>query len=195
MFLKKSLTAAVVAIAAFGANAATYSTTGSSVLSIPSSYSWTFDAVTADPVATLDFVLKGFNTVDGFNEYADVFQLSVNGKVVGVGAFNLGGGGASAWFGSGSAINSNGSSTSVSGNGGSVTFSGVAVALNAGSNTIKFGYTPAGYLNGSGQSLADESWKITGATVSAVPEPETYAMLLAGLGVMGAIARRRKQAA
>jgi choice-of-anchor A domain-containing protein len=31
--------------------------------------------------------------------------------------------------------------------------------------------------------------------VSAVPEPETYAMLLAGLGLMGFIARRRKQAA
>ena len=30
--------------------------------------------------------------------------------------------------------------------------------------------------------------------VTAVPEPETYAMLLAGLGVMGAIARRRKAA-
>ena len=29
---------------------------------------------------------------------------------------------------------------------------------------------------------------------AAVPEPETYAMLLAGLGVMGAIARRRKAA-
>jgi hypothetical protein len=26
-----------------------------------------------------------------------------------------------------------------------------------------------------------------------VPEPETYAMLLASLGLMGAIARRRKQ--
>lgn len=34
-----------------------------------------------------------------------------------------------------------------------------------------------------------------GATVSAVPEPETYAMLLAGLGLMGTIARRRKNAA
>jgi hypothetical protein len=29
-------------------------------------------------------------------------------------------------------------------------------------------------------------------SVSSVPEPKTYAMLLAGLGVMGAIARRRK---
>lgn len=30
-------------------------------------------------------------------------------------------------------------------------------------------------------------------TVTPVPEPETYAMLLAGLGLMGAIARRRNQ--
>jgi hypothetical protein len=28
--------------------------------------------------------------------------------------------------------------------------------------------------------------------VSSVPEPETYAMMLAGLGLMGTIARRRK---
>jgi hypothetical protein len=31
------------------------------------------------------------------------------------------------------------------------------------------------------------------ATVTAVPEPETYAMLLAGLGLMGVVARRRQQ--
>lgn len=31
-------------------------------------------------------------------------------------------------------------------------------------------------------------------TVTPVPEPETYAMLLAGLGLMGVIARRRKAA-
>ncbi|MFZ4479285.1 MAG: PEP-CTERM sorting domain-containing protein [Rhodoferax sp.] len=30
------------------------------------------------------------------------------------------------------------------------------------------------------------------ATVAAVPEPETYAMLLAGLGLLGAVARRKK---
>jgi hypothetical protein len=30
--------------------------------------------------------------------------------------------------------------------------------------------------------------------VAAVPEPETYAMLMAGLGLVGCVARRRKQA-
>jgi hypothetical protein len=29
-------------------------------------------------------------------------------------------------------------------------------------------------------------------SVAAIPEPETYAMFLAGLGMMGAVARRRK---
>jgi PEP-CTERM motif len=34
---------------------------------------------------------------------------------------------------------------------------------------------------------------IFSVTTAPVPEPETYAMLMAGLGVMGAVARRRKQ--
>ena len=39
----------------------------------------------------------------------------------------------------------------------------------------------------------DVSLTLTGGTVAALPEPETYAMLLAGLGLMGYVARRRKQ--
>ena len=37
------------------------------------------------------------------------------------------------------------------------------------------------------------NWTVSGGTaVAAVPEPESYAMFLAGLGLMGAIAKRRK---
>lgn len=45
--------------------------------------------------------------------------------------------------------------------------------------------------------LQDGAWRlqIAAVTVAAVPEPETYAMLLAGLGFVGAIARRRNKAA
>ncbi|WP_296509174.1 PEP-CTERM sorting domain-containing protein [Rhodoferax sp.] len=195
MIFKKTLLAATVALAGFGANAATYTAPGSAQLAIPATYSWSFNAVAADPAATLDFVLKGFNTVDGFNSYADVFTVKVNNVAIGWGSFNLGGGGSSGWFGTGTAVNSNGSSAAITGNGGTVTFSNVGVKLNAGSNSIAFAYTPAGSDNRGGQSFGDESWKVSTATVTAVPEPETYAMLLAGLGVMGAIARRRKQAA
>ncbi len=53
------------------------------------------------------------------------------------------------------------------------------------------------YIFGPGnQSLADESWAMDNLRVSvttqAVPEPETYAMLLVGLGLLGFISRRRK---
>ena len=43
-----------------------------------------------------------------------------------------------------------------------------------------------------GQPEFWHGFNVGSASVSAVPEPETYAMMLAGLGFMGAIARRRK---
>jgi hypothetical protein len=47
------------------------------------------------------------------------------------------------------------------------------------------------WLSGPDRSVKFQG-KIDNLTVAAVPEPESYAMLLAGLGLVGAIARRRK---
>lgn len=59
-----------------------------------------------------------------------------------------------------------------------------------GSNTFNFGSHDSHWaldiLNASSASVGV-------SYISPVPEPETYAMLLAGLGLMGFIARRRKQ--
>jgi hypothetical protein len=46
------------------------------------------------------------------------------------------------------------------------------------------------FTGGQGQALPTLSFDVV--SVTAVPEPESYAMLLAGLGVIGAIARRRR---
>ena len=57
----------------------------------------------------------------------------------------------------------------------------------------KFGSTMyVGFTGATGGTDADQ--RITSFSVSAVPEPETYAMMLAGLGLVGFAARRRKQA-
>ena len=57
-------------------------------------------------------------------------------------------------------------------------------AIAAYSTAIKYGFT-ATYSESTTGSL-------TTFTVSAVPEPETYAMMAIGLGMMGWIARRRR---
>lgn len=56
------------------------------------------------------------------------------------------------------------------------------VALNGATELI---FSGIGTSNSYGGSLDN-------VAVTAVPEPETYAMLLAGLGLIGTIARRRK---
>jgi hypothetical protein len=52
------------------------------------------------------------------------------------------------------------------------------------------------YLLVSGNMVSNTAASFGGAVMLApVPEPETYGMMLAGLGVLGFLARRRKQAA
>jgi hypothetical protein len=59
--------------------------------------------------------------------------------------------------------------------------------------SAKFGSTMyVGFTGGTGGAKADQ--RITAFSVSAVPEPSSYAMLLAGLGLLGVVARRRKAA-
>lgn len=60
--------------------------------------------------------------------------------------------------------------------------------FNAGVNTLQFVLT--NYAQGSGNP-AGLRVEFLQSNVAAVPEPETYAMLLAGLGLIGSIARRR----
>ena len=50
--------------------------------------------------------------------------------------------------------------------------------------------------DGAGTNAGNRAYGF-GATVAVapIPEPETYAMLLAGLGLVGAVARRRKSSA
>jgi hypothetical protein len=66
-----------------------------------------------------------------------------------------------------------------------------AAPITVGSHTLKvFGTALSGSYSGS-LSLTGTPVSVPTITAS-VPEPESYAMLLAGLGLMGAIAKRRK---
>ena len=200
MTLHKTIAATALALAlSSGAAQAAYQLNGliAGPVANPGSFTATVDASVADAAAKLDFVLSGFLSLDGYNTYQDVLTLTINGAETFSGSFNLGGGGFSdTTFGTGTAVtvNQNGVNpgTGIGWHGGHTTVTGVGFHLLQGVNTFSFAYSAPGVNNGKGQGLADEGWGIASASVSAVPEPETYAMLLAGLGVIGAVARRRR---
>lgn len=186
--LKKSLIAGALFGMAAAANAATFDLLpGGSTGEMPidgSSFTLKFNSLVDDANAKLSFVLQGYRTVDGINDFADQFSLAVNGKDVGTGFFNFGGGGVTWSYHLGTPVV----------NGSTASFSDLGVSLLKGQNTFTFTYTPIGASNGGGQGLADEAWGLKSASVmAAVPEPEVYAMMTLGLGLIGFVSRRNKK--
>ena len=67
---------------------------------------------------------------------------------------------------------------------------GLAPGLYSGSLKLRYkGYNDYGYLDA---NYGEVTLNLTGKVVAAVPEPAEWAMMLAGLGLVGAIAKRRR---
>jgi hypothetical protein len=202
----KTLVAAVALVAAGMASANTI-VDGSypGIQESPGSFGIIFNSAAAMP-ATMNFDLLGFLSLDGAgNFYTDVFTLTVNGTSVFSGTFNMGGGGTNQIFSAPAGttwstianpcVNPSLCSPGINWNGGTTSVSALPISLVKGSNTVIFSYdslTTGG--NHGPQTIADEGWGVGHYVISSVPEPETYAMLLAGLGIIGAITRRRRKA-
>jgi hypothetical protein len=76
--------------------------------------------------------------------------------------------------------------------------SGVQHTFVYGGNTYQQLYSgfssDGGHLNTSGsQRVALGFYGVASASLAPIPEPETYAMMLAGLGLLGTVVRRRHQ--
>ncbi|MBC7735492.1 MAG: PEP-CTERM sorting domain-containing protein [Bacteriovorax sp.] len=192
--IQKSILGLAAALCFAGAQAdtlAAYSSTPATATN--NSYVDTFSAGAG--AGNVSFQIQGYNTLDGDNDYIDIFHFYVNGAELFSGTWDLGGGGADRVL-----LDLNGASVSHVGQ--TVDIS-VATSFLQGSNTVTFSYESPTSFEGSPragfQGLGDEGWGLNAATVTgnavvAVPEPETYALMLAGLGALGFVARRRKAA-
>lgn len=72
-----------------------------------------------------------------------------------------------------------------------VSFQAAAIPVGATALFLEIGTAVGPILDGRPNAVLVDDLALT-LTVAAVPEPESYALLIAGLGVVGAIARRRR---
>jgi hypothetical protein len=66
--------------------------------------------------------------------------------------------------------------------------------LNVDGSSLTSGIYRINLATGAATSVGTFNGTLSGLTVSAVPEPQTYALMMAGLGLVGAMAKRRKSA-
>jgi len=75
------------------------------------------------------------------------------------------------------------------------TWEGLSKSWNSGLNTsVTLSLINRNTAAAGNDFAIDDVFLGTASTVTPVPEPETYALMLAGLGIVGAIARRRRNA-
>ena len=196
--VKAMAAGAVIALGATGAGAATLLDIPAATGALPTDTSVTDVFKAAAGPGDASFIIDGYLSLDGQNYYEDDFGLSLNGKSILTGTFNLGGGGDNVVYTQplGSTV------TNISGNGTNVTFAGgqvvvdTPVSLVDGTNLLTFSYTSlAGPDHAGFQGLGDEGWgvrqiQVTGA--AQVPEPATWAMMLVGFAGLGAALRMRR---
>lgn len=202
MKISKTVLLLTIASASLGANAANLVNNGSFEDTVVASGSWgTFASLpgvwTGSPLG-----IEVRNNVagvaqDGFNfvELATTANSSMSQTITGTGMVEL-----SFWYSARPSTESNDLSFSLGGLSGTVLqgvaggsahswqqYRGVVDLGTTGSATLSFYSRNNGLLPSYGGSLDNVS-------VTAVPEPETYAMLLAGLGLIGMVRRRKNKA-
>lgn len=151
----------------------------------PGSFTYNFNAPGGSGAASFD--VNGYLSLDGVNCCTDTFTLNLNGLDIYSASFDLGGGGTNTVFLAPIGATQNPVSFGFFAGGVASVF--VPLTLIAGNNVLTFSY--AGVPQGTG----DEAWGLSKVSVTAaVPEPRSWALMIAGFGLVGASMRRRSVA-